>query len=151
MEGGTLSTSSAGQQAAAGASGGGVGLCFEALIQCQHGAPRRGEVGAAAAGSAATGGHEGLRKAGIHGLDERPGAHVGHVHARRGVGDAVAFLEVPEQIDLAWTQGDVRAPDDAQARLKFGLRARWAFAGHGRRIIEGIARGIKSRRGDTSL
>lgn len=79
------------------------------LAGVRHGCP-------AAVGATAPCHHQRLFEAAVHRLDQRPRAHVGHVHRGGGLAEAARPRDVFQQLRLAGSQGDIAAPHDADAR-----------------------------------
>jgi len=68
--------------------------------------------------SAARGDDDWLLETAVHGLDERPGAHIRHVHAFGGFANRAGFRHEPEQIRLARPKGDFLSAHDPKTRLQ---------------------------------
>src|SRR5688500_10580278 len=89
-------------------------------IQAHDGHPRPGEPGRASRRAAARRLDQRAAEAAVHRAHERPGAHVGHAQGAGGAGDGPLAGDGLEESHLAWTQGDVRAAQDAQPRAEHG-------------------------------
>src|SRR5207245_10943058 len=61
--------------------------------------------------------HHGPLEAPVHRIDEQPRPPVRHAELARGTGDGTVSRDRFQQIDLAWTDGDVVAEADAKPEL----------------------------------
>src|SRR5439155_20173022 len=73
--------------------------------------------------AAAGGSHQRLFETAFHRLDQRPRAHVGHLHAFGSMRDRSGLLQVFEQLGFPWPDGDVWAAHNAKTRTNFS----WCF------------------------
>ena len=91
------------------------GLFFQLPVKRQDFPPEFRQLRAAAAFAPVCGKNERFLETAVHGLDERPGAHVGHFHTRRGFADGTGFGDVLQQFRLARPQRDFLSAGDAEA------------------------------------
>src|SRR5271154_5419716 len=99
-------------------------------IQFQHPPPVLRQLRAAALVSAAHRFDDGVLETFVHRPDERPGAHVGHAHARSGPADGTGFRDEFQQVRLARPEGDFFSANDAETRMQNGQPGRTVFPFH---------------------
>ena len=98
--------------------GGDEAFLLHLLVESQDSDPSGCELGATALGAAPGGFHERLFEALIHGADQTPSAHVGHLHFGGGVADGTGVPDEFEQLHLARTQGDILAAENPEAHTE---------------------------------
>ena len=110
-------------------------LGLERAVGREHLGAERGEARAAVAGAAAGGRDQRRAVAGVHRLDQRPGALVAHPHPPAGGGDRAGVADAFEQVGLA------RPEHRPRGRRRRGCAGR---CGVGRRVTASSCRRCRS-------
>jgi hypothetical protein len=94
---------------------------FDRAVMADDGHTGIGQVGAAAAGAAVTGGDHRLAKTTVQAVDQHPRAAIGHAHPPTGRRNRADRIDQLQQLDLAGSDGPRAVEIDAngQSRRRF--------------------------------